>query len=51
MTEWKAKRFWQEARPAAAEDGVEVRLDGRPVRTPAKASLRLPTGYSPHPAR
>jgi chaperone required for assembly of F1-ATPase len=43
MTEWTAKRFWQEARPAAAADGFEVHLDGRPVRTPAKAPLRLPT--------
>jgi len=43
MTEWKAKRFWDEARPAAAVDGFEVRLDGRPVRTPAKVRLCLPT--------
>lgn len=43
MSGWKAKRFWAEARTAEAPGGWEVRLDGRPVRTPAKAPLVLPT--------
>jgi chaperone required for assembly of F1-ATPase len=33
------KRFYKEAAAAAVENGYEVRLDGRPVRTPAKVPL------------
>jgi chaperone required for assembly of F1-ATPase len=40
---WKAKRFWQKATVEAVEGGWTVRLDARPVRTPAKAPLVLPT--------
>jgi len=37
------KRFYRRADWVALEDGGhEVRLDGRPLRTPAKAALRLP---------
>ncbi|MGR3465938.1 ATP12 family chaperone protein [Limimaricola sp.] len=43
MSDWKAKRFWKEATAAPAEGGWQVLLDGRPVRTPAKAALVLPT--------
>jgi chaperone required for assembly of F1-ATPase len=43
MTEWKAKRFWTAAAVAEAEGGYQVELDGRPVRTPGKALLVLPT--------
>lgn len=44
MTVWKAKRFWKEARALpAAGGGWEVRLDDRPLRTPAKAPLTVPT--------
>ncbi len=43
MSGWKARRFWKEARVVAGETGFAVELDGRPVRTPAKAALRLPT--------
>lgn len=43
MSDWKAKRFWKEATVEQAEEGFEVRLDGRPVKTPAKRSLILPT--------
>lgn len=43
MAEWAPKRFWKEASVAEAEGGWAVRLDGRPVRTPAKAPLVLPT--------
>ncbi|PRY93512.1 chaperone required for assembly of F1-ATPase [Hasllibacter halocynthiae] len=43
MSEWKAKRFWKAVETADVDGGHEVRLDGRPVRTPAKAPLVLPT--------
>lgn len=43
MTGWKAKRFWKAARAVEAGNGFSVELDGRPVRTPAKAPLVLPT--------
>lgn len=37
------KRFWSEASVAAEAAGWSVRLDGRPVKTPARAALLLPT--------
>ncbi|MBA2466612.1 MAG: ATPase [Sphingomonas sp.] len=37
------KRFWKTAEAVAEEDGWGVRLDERPLRTPAKALLRVPT--------
>ncbi|MBZ8118434.1 ATPase [Roseovarius sp. LXJ103] len=43
MSEWRPKRFWETAHVAEAEGGFEVLLDTRPVRTPAKAALRVPT--------
>lgn len=43
MSGWAAKRFWTEARAEAAPEGFTVRLDGRPVRTPSKAPLVVPT--------
>ena len=43
MTEWKAKRFWKAASVEAAEGGFQVLLDGRPVKTPGKLSLILPS--------
>jgi len=43
MSDWKARRFWQEASVAEAGAGYEVRLDDRPVRTPLKTLLALPT--------
>ncbi len=43
MTEWKAKRFWKEAAVVEDEGGYGIRLDGRPVRTPAKAAMIVPT--------
>lgn len=43
MSEWKAKRFWKEAKADETGTGFTVRLDGRPVKTPAKASLAVPT--------
>ncbi|KJS42851.1 ATP12 family protein [Roseovarius sp. BRH_c41] len=43
MSEWKAKRFWKEAGVVEEDEGFGVRLDGRVVRTPAKATLIVPT--------
>ena len=37
------KRFWKEARAARVEAGWVVELDGRPLRTPARAELLLPS--------
>ena len=37
------KRFWQEVALEEKDDQWSIRLDGRPVRTPAKALLVLPT--------
>jgi chaperone required for assembly of F1-ATPase len=38
------RRFWKAAAPAPESGGVGVRLDGRPLRTPAGATLLVPTG-------
>ncbi|MBY6155677.1 ATPase [Vannielia litorea] len=43
MAEWAAKRFWTEAQAVPEGAGFAVHLDGRPVKTPAKAPLLLPT--------
>lgn len=43
MTEWKARRFWKEATVAPSDGGWQVLLDGRPVLTPGKQPLRLPS--------
>lgn len=43
MSGWKAKRFWQAASVVPEGAGWGVRLDGRAVRTPAKAALVVPT--------
>jgi chaperone required for assembly of F1-ATPase len=43
MSGWTAKRFWKAATAEAVEGGFTVRLDGRPVKTPAKALLVVPT--------
>lgn len=43
MSDWAAKRFWTEATPVSVEGGFRVQLDGRPVKTPAKAALIVPT--------
>jgi chaperone required for assembly of F1-ATPase len=40
---WAAKRFWTAASAEPTEGGFTVRLDARPVRTPSKAPLILPT--------
>ncbi|MGK7654650.1 ATP12 family chaperone protein [Roseovarius sp. B08] len=43
MSEWKAKRFWKEAAVVEDAGGFGIRLDGRPVKTPAKAALVVPS--------
>ncbi len=43
MSEWAAKRFWKEAFVTDAETGHGIALDSRPVKTPAKAALVVPT--------
>jgi chaperone required for assembly of F1-ATPase len=43
MSGWKAKRFWKEASVRPAEGGFAVTLDGRPVKTPARTPLVVPT--------
>jgi chaperone required for assembly of F1-ATPase len=43
MTEWKARRFWTDVTVAEGAGGWHVLLDSRPVRTPAKAAMDLPT--------
>lgn len=40
---WKPKRFWKDATVGACEGGFTVRLDARPVRTPGKNLLVVPT--------
>jgi chaperone required for assembly of F1-ATPase len=40
---WSMKRFWAAAGVAERPEGWAVVLDGRPVKTPAKALLALPT--------
>lgn len=37
------KRFYKQVSIAKADSGYEIRLDDRPIRTPAKATLLLPT--------
>ncbi len=43
MSGWTAKKFWKEANAVAVDEGFSVLLDGRPVKTPAKAALIVPT--------
>lgn len=43
MTGWTPKRFWTEVDVRPEAHGFAVLLDGRPVRTPLKAPLVVPT--------
>lgn len=43
MSGWARKRFWKSADVAEAEGGFAVELDGRMLRTPARAALVVPT--------
>ena len=37
------KRFWKDVTVERADGGWDIRLDGRPVKTPARAALAVPT--------
>lgn len=43
MSEWKPKRFWKAATVTELAGEWTVHLDGRAVKTPAKAELLVPT--------
>ena len=43
MTEWVARRFWSDVAVVEEQTGFGIRLDARPLRTPAKALMVLPT--------
>ncbi|WP_299847322.1 ATP12 family protein [uncultured Paracoccus sp.] len=48
MTEWKARRFWKQATVRDTGAGWEVLLDEKPLRTPGKLPLLLPTEALAH---
>lgn len=43
MSDWKAKRFWSEVSISSEDGAFGIRLDSRPVKTPAKRPLLVPT--------
>ncbi|MCA0997820.1 ATP12 family chaperone protein [Alloyangia pacifica] len=43
MSEWAPRRFYKDATVEEAEGGFTVHLDGRPLRTPGKAALVVPS--------
>ncbi|QIE46662.1 ATPase [Pseudohalocynthiibacter aestuariivivens] len=43
MSDWKAKRFWKKAQVTDEVGGYGVALDARPVNTPGKLRLIVPT--------
>jgi len=43
MSEWKQKRFWTDVSVEDDDGGYAVALDGRRIKTPAKAALTLPS--------
>lgn len=43
MSAWAAKRFWTDVNVVEDNGGFAIQLDARPVRTPAKAPLIVPT--------
>jgi chaperone required for assembly of F1-ATPase len=44
MTGWNsAKRFWKNAGVRETDDGFAIELDGRPLKTPAKTPVVVPT--------
>ncbi len=45
MSEWQTKRFWTDTRVVPDESGFGVELDGRRLKTPAKATLIMPTRH------
>ena len=43
MAAWEQKVFWSEVSVSKTEGGFQILLDGRGVKTPAKATLLVPT--------
>ena len=43
MSNWVAKRFWSDVSVVEQDGGFGVQLDARPVKTPAKAPLIVPS--------
>lgn len=43
MSDWAPKRFWKTTQTTKVDQGFGVLLDNRPVRTPAKALLYVPS--------
>lgn len=43
MTEWKLKRFWQDVTVEGRADGHHVLLDGKPIKSPGKRPLAVPS--------
>ncbi len=43
MSDWVPKRFWQKAEAVPEGDQFAIALDGRPVNTPSRRRLLLPT--------
>jgi chaperone required for assembly of F1-ATPase len=43
MSDWKAKRFWTSVSVVEAGQGYGIALDGKPVRSPYKTPLIVPT--------
>lgn len=43
MSDWAAKRFWDAASVVDVKGGYTVHLDARPLRTPGKSALIVPT--------
>ena len=42
MSTWAAKRFWKDATVEESSGKYIILLDGRLVKTPAKATLKVP---------
>lgn len=43
MSDWRPRVFWKEVNVVPVDEGFAIQLDGRPVKTPAKQLLALPT--------
>ena len=43
MNDWRPRRFWTASAVVKTERGHTVALDGRPIRTPFRSALDLPT--------
>lgn len=43
MSEWKSRKFWTDVAIDRVDEGWRVMLDGRPIRTPFRSPLHLPT--------